>query len=210
MPMARTTVPLAASLRRGRTAALGAFWMLLAVRLFSQAEAGWIGSRVENPTSYAVQGHELLLQGNGDLNGDGIADTAAVFAPRGERLSREPCEARKRLLLVFLSGGEGCFRLAAVNPDLVPCYGADGNFPESLVDLAVKDGGLGILLYGGFAERWGREILFRWDAPSGDLLLAKDETEWFRADEPDRILRRRAVDVEAAGRPSVREYKGIR
>ncbi len=127
-------------------------------------------------------GYQVLAIEFGNINADGIIDGIALYNDASE--ASTPDIRERRICLACVSDPVTGYR-EFKNQNMVPYYGFDGNFPDSFVDFRILDYRITVNLYGGFQERWGRTTVFLFDEKKSDLLLESDETEYFKASDPE-------------------------
>ena len=130
--------------------------------------------------------YTIMFFKSGYINNDKIIDSIVIYAANNEAETKYKNE--KRTLVVFLSKSENQYK-KFVNKNLIPYYGFDKNFPESFVDITISKGSFNILLYGGFSERWGREITFKYNDKIKKIDLISDKTEFYKSNNPEEIIR---------------------
>ncbi len=117
------------------------------------------------PTGWIVES-----QVSGDLNGDGMADIAAVLVE-----GKSTADDRQRGLIVLLAAGKG-YSLLGSNGKLLQCQGCGG--VKDGVNVAVKNGVLVVSQYSGSREYSVYTWRFRMDAASQRLqMIGIDEEE---------------------------------
>ncbi len=117
------------------------------------------------PTGWIVES-----QVSGDLNGDGMADIAAVLVE-----GKSTADDRQRGLIVLLAAGKG-YSLLGSNGKLLQCQGCGG--VKDGVNVAVKNGVLVVSQYSGSREYSVYTWRFRLDTASQRLqMIGIDEEE---------------------------------
>lgn len=128
--------------------------------------------------------HIVLAMKSGDINGDVWPDLVLVYARKNEAATPDTLEPR--IVEIFLGIG-GKYASQGRNGNLLYPYGYDGNFPDSLVDIVIGDGQVIFHEYGGFVERWGRELVLVYDGQRKQVLFGKEVRSAFRADDPEAL-----------------------
>ncbi|MFZ6780148.1 hypothetical protein ACO0LD_25225 [Undibacterium sp. Ji83W] len=117
------------------------------------------------PPGWAVEN-----QVSGDLNGDGLADIAAVVVE-----GKGSADDRQRGLIVLLAAGKG-YSLLGSNGKLLQCQGCGG--VKDGVNVTIKNGVLVVSQYSGSREYSVYTWRFRLDAASQRLqMIGIDEEE---------------------------------
>ncbi|MFZ6712301.1 hypothetical protein [Undibacterium sp. TC9W] len=122
---------------------------------------------------FVPSGWTVENQVSGDLNGDGLADIAAVVV---EGKGTAEAYDRQRGLIVLLAGAGKGYSLLGSNDKLLQCQGCGG--VKDGVNVAVKNGVLVVSQYSGSREYSVYTWRFRLDAASQRLqMIGIDEEE---------------------------------
>jgi len=124
-------------------------------------------------------GWELIQSVEGDLNGDGTADVAAVLL-RDEAANANPVEhAGSRGLLVLFADPAGGYRFQDFAPEALPCdacLGDLGGDPQTPVfELAIADRRLTLGWRSDFGETTKVKLIIGYDPKRDALRLLGDE-----------------------------------
>lgn len=108
-------------------------------------------------TDFVPHGWFLKDKIEGDLNKDGLMDTALII---DEQVFADDPAPQRALVVLFSKNGAWSF--SASNDQLVFCATCGGMLGDPLQKLAIDRGVLVIELYGGSRDRWGMTYRFRW------------------------------------------------
>jgi len=160
------------------------FFVTLFILLLSQNIISQSDFPVEL-SSFVPKGYSLVKYIKGNLNLDDKDDVILVFGKNGEDSLSSSENPLKRKTLILLGKDKKSYQLATQNENAVYYYNYDLNFKEALVEIATKDGTFSINHYGGFATRWGRSSVFKYDPKRKNWYLIKDEFSSFKSDAPE-------------------------
>lgn len=122
---------------------------------------------------FVPAGWSVENQVSGDLNGDGLADIAAVVV---EGKDSAAADDRQRGLIVLLAGAGKGYSLLGSNDKLLQCQGCGG--VKDGVNLTIKNGVLIVSQYSGSREYSVYTWRFRLDAASQRLqMIGVDEED---------------------------------
>jgi hypothetical protein len=164
----------------------------------------FLNKSIPSVKDFSIPGYITFFTKQGNLNSDEINDYVVVYAV--ENSKPEKYGNGKRILVAFVSNQLREYTIIAYNENIIYPFGHDENFPESLVDIVIDDGYLSIDQYGGFAERWGRRITFKYDALSKSLLFVRDTTTYFKADQIDTITREKTISSDRSTVKTIQDY----
>ena len=163
------------------------------------------GTMVTTIDELKIETYKRMDYATGDINHDGVNDIVAVYKNIVEEEHRESAQHMNRLVIVLIHT-DGGYRIVGVNENIVYYYAYDQNFPESFVGIRVGKGYFAIDQYGGFAERWGRESVFRYDAQRGKIFFDTDRVNYFKATDPNTIIRETKITASDIGQKEWTEY----
>lgn len=126
-------------------------------------------------------GYSILMEVSGNLNLDTIEDKILVLRPNGEDSLSTVEAPLKRKLFILFGQSDKSYKVESQNDNALYYYQYDANFHDALVDLTIQEGQFTISHYGGFAQRWGRTIIFKFDMSDKKFYLCSDEYETFNA-----------------------------
>lgn len=152
------------------------FGLLLCFPFFSQSD---VSSEL---SGFIPEGYSVVKYTKGNLNLDDKDDVILVLGKNGEDSLSNSENPLKRKTLILLGNDKKSYQVAAQSENAVYYYNYDLNFKEALVEIVTKDGTFTISHYGGFATRWGRTSVFKYDPKQKNWYLIKDEFSSFKAD----------------------------
>lgn len=123
-----------------------------------------IAEAADAAQGFVPAGWRLLGSADGDLNGDGRADTALALAHDPEQSEPGDIWQEPRLLVIALRDASGKLRREAVSSEVVMCRGCGGVFGDPFEGLSIERGAVVVTHYGGSRDRWSFVDRFRHDA----------------------------------------------
>lgn len=123
-------------------------------------------------TTFVPSGTKILDSQQGDLDGQGGADTLLVIEPVAtgeEKLG----EGKPRTVLLLTRDSSGSLRKAAENARIVPCASCGGLAGDPYAYARIETGSFTLSTSGGSRERWANDFTFRYSAERGTWLLDK-------------------------------------
>lgn len=154
---------------------------------------------------FVPAGWRLLGSADGDVNGDGRADTALALAHDPEQSEPGDIWQEPRLLVIALRDAGGKLKLSAVSKEVVMCRGCGGVFGDPFAAISIERGAVVIDHYGGSRDRWAFIDRFRLDAGRWTHIGATERhMDTFEPDymeEHDANLSTGLVIESLAGRP---------
>jgi hypothetical protein len=111
--------------------------------------------------SFIPKGWKLFEKAEGDLNKDGLADTAAVVEEDRRWEIQDFGNAPGRILIILLKQKDGSFKLGISSLTTVLKADEGGVFGDPFDRISIKGGVLSLGFYGGSNYRWGYTYKFR-------------------------------------------------
>lgn len=136
------------------------------------------------PISYYVpNGWKILNQTKGNLNLDAYDDVVLILENKDES-SKE----NFRPTLLLMGDASGNYSLARENNYTVHSANDGGQMGDPFTGVTIKNGYFSIEhMGGGGAERWVQIITYKYSKEESEWYLHKDGTEFFSADEPNKV-----------------------
>lgn len=140
-----------------------------------------VPSTGNKPADFAPKGWFILKEAQGDLNKDGLKDTALILAPDGEKSEDLSAATGERTLALLLANPDGSLSLSASKGGFILGKWDGGMMGDPLQDFLIDRGAVVIGIYGGSRDRWGMTYRFRWQNNDWHLIgyttLAADNLE---------------------------------
>jgi hypothetical protein len=136
-------------------------------------------------SEFIPSGWEGVVEHMADLNLDSLNDVMLVVKIKGEDSLSTAEHPVKRIFMLLIAQRDNTFKLTVRNENVIYHYNYDGNFKDALVDVNVRKGMFSIDHYGGFAMRWGRTSVFKYNVKEKNWFLTNDEYSEFSATDPD-------------------------
>jgi len=145
----------------------------------------------------SLPGWTVDSKAEGDLDGDGVSDVAAILVKNAGGAKSDP------VLAVWFGAADGSVRLIARAPKAtcIGCGGVKAPMDEPLGALSIANGVLSLASTGGSREEWSSTYKFRWSAKARRLLLIGEtrDTVDTLGEEPEESL-----DVNFSTRQAIR------
>ncbi len=123
-------------------------------------------------TDFLPKGWTVETQARGDLNGDGVADLAAVLVQDDQVQGDDQPE---RAMIVILSYGKAKFTLAGTNDTIFQCKGCGG--VKEGVGISIKKGVIIATQSSGSREFASETWRFRYDSPKRRFIIIGNDLE---------------------------------
>ena len=93
----------------------------------------------------------------------------------------------KRPLLVLIGEGNGKYKLAARNDNVVLCVDCGGVFGDPFEGVSIKNGVFSVEHYGGSSWRWTKIITFKYSAVNKNWLLSRVGSDSYHTSDPNKM-----------------------
>jgi len=178
----------------------------LVTLLLSKVYAQIDPTELEKVSKFIPNGYSVLRFAQGDLNNDNIDDLILVLNKKGEESLSTSEHPLKRKLLILIEQPDTSYILAAQNENVVYYYNYDPNFKDAFVDLNIKKGMFSIDHYGGFAQRWGRTTVFKYNASAKKWYLTKYAFETFESTDIGKTTKEKTYTVRDFGNTAFENF----
>ncbi len=111
--------------------------------------------------SFIPKGWKLCDNASGDLNGDKLADIAAIFEQDRKGTVEDYGNAPERILAILIKQKDGNYKLAVSSIKAILKADEGGVFGDPYEAISIKNGVLSFSFYGGSNYRWGYNYKFR-------------------------------------------------
>lgn len=112
--------------------------------------------------AFVPKGYFILKQAEGDLNNDGLNDTAIIIAPNWEKDENYRTANGERTLLILLAQPDNTLVFSASKNGFILGKWDGGMMGDPLQDFLIDRGCIVVGIYGGSRNRWGMTYRFRW------------------------------------------------
>jgi hypothetical protein len=133
------------------------------------------------------EGYVPLDVSSGDLNLDSFPDVVLIVKKPNESDTSDVIDnPEKRPLLVILGDGNGKYKLAARNDNVVFCVNCGGVFGDPFEGVTIKRGYFSVEHYGGSNWRWTKIITFKYSKADNNWLLTRIGRDSFHTSDPNK------------------------
>lgn len=138
--------------------------------------------------SFIPNGYEPIEATKGDLNQDSIPDAILVVKKPDEKETSDVVDhPTKRPLLVLIGEGNGKYKLAARNDNVVLCVDCGGVFGDPFEGVSIKNGVFSVEHYGGSSWRWTKIITFKYSPADKNWLLSRVGSDSYHTSDPNKM-----------------------
>lgn len=137
-------------------------------------------------------GYDTIAASYGDINGDKRSDVLLALKNKSEDI--EPGQSQdfdsliniKRPLLLLLRKPDGRLQLLHRNDNIIFCKACGGIMGDSFEGVYFEKDKFVIAHYGGSADRWSYQFIFRFEPALNDAVLIAEKSDHYHTSNPNK------------------------